>query len=153
MIKKIAFIIVSALLFVQCTEEKDPYLISNDSVGNLTIGMKIKQLDSIFANDSIVRLNPNQNEATTIGEVEIYEKGGEKLMLISPRDNYDPEALIANFQFYNPRYKTVKGLNINSTFKDIKDNYEIANIETTISTVVVFLKDSDIKRFMVACSP
>ena len=27
---------------------------------------------------------------------------------------------------------------------DIKENYEIANIETTLSTVVIFLKDSDI---------
>ena len=144
MINKIAFIVLSTLLFVQCAEEKDPYLISNNSVGNLTIGMKIKQIDSIFANDSIVRLNPRQNEVSTQGEVEIYEKGGKILMLISPRDNYDPEALIANFQFYDTRYKTVKGLNSGSTFKDIKDNYEIANIETTISTVVVFLKDSDI---------
>ena len=144
MIKKIAFIVFSTLLFVQCEEEKDHYLISKNSVGNLTIGMKIKQVDSIFANDSIVRLNPSQNESSTTGEVEIYEKGGKKLMLISPRDIYDAEALIANFQFYDPRYKTIKGLNSGSTFKDIKDNYEIANIETTISTVVIFLKDSDI---------
>jgi len=142
MIKKIAFIVFATLLFVQCAEDKDPYLISNTSVGNLTIGMKIKQVDSIFANDSIVRLNPRQNESSTIGEVEIYEKGGKKLMLISPRDYYDPEALIANFQFYDARYKTTKGLNSRSTFKYIKDNYEITNIETTLSTVVVFLKDS-----------
>ena len=144
MIKKIAFIVFSTLLFVQCAEEKDPYLISNNSVGNLTIGMKIKQVDSIFANDSIVRLNPSQNESSTTGEVEIYEKGGKKLMLISPRGNNNPDALISNFQFFDTRYKTLKGLNSGSTFKDIKDNYEIANIETTISTVVIFLKDSDI---------
>lgn len=144
MIKKIAFIVLSILLFVQCEEEKDPYLISNNSVGNLTIGMKIKQVDSIFANDSIVRLNPSQNESSTTGEVEIYEKGGKKLMLISPRDNNNPDALISNFQFFDTQYKTIKGLNSGSTFKDIKANYEIANIETTLSTIVIFLKDSDV---------
>ena len=144
MFKKIIFIVLATFLFVQCAEEKDPYLISNTSVGELTIGMKIKQVDSIFAQDSIVKLYSRNDEFSTQGEVEIYEKGGNRLMLISPRGNNDPDALISNFQFYDPRYKTDKGLNLNSTFKDVKANYEIANIETTLSTVVVFLKDSDI---------
>ena len=65
-------------------------------------------------------------------------------MLISPRGTNDPDAFISNFQFYDPRYKTDKGLNLNSTFKDVKANYKITNIETTLSTVVLFLKDSDI---------
>lgn len=144
MIKNIFFVIIATLLFIQCAEEKDSYLISDKSVGELTIGMKIKQVDSIFAQDSIVKLHSRNDEFSTQGEVEIYEKGGNKLMLISPRGNNDPEALISNFQFYDPRYKTDKGLNLNSTFKDVKANYKIANIETTLSTVVVFLEDSDI---------
>ncbi len=144
-IKKIIVLsALSMLLFVQCAEEKDPFLISNNAVGNLSLGMKIKQVDSIFAMDSIVRLSPRQDELSTIGEVEIYEKGGKKLLLISPKDSYNPNALIANFQFFDSRYKTDKGLNIGSTFKDIKDNYKIANIETTISTVVVFLENNDV---------
>lgn len=144
MIKKIFFIGIAAFLFVQCAKEKDPFLISNTSVGELTIGMKIKQVDSIFAKDSIVKLYARNNAFPTQGEVEIFEKGGAKLMLISPRGTNDPDAFISNFQFYDPRYKTDKGLNLNSTFKDLKANYEITNIETTLSTVVLFLKDSDI---------
>ena len=144
MIKKIFFTGLMVFLFVQCAKEKDPFLISNKAVGNLTIGMKIKQVDSIFAMDSIVRLSPRQNQSSSFGELEIYEKSGKKLLLISPLNNYDPDALIENFQFFDDRYKTVKGLNINSTFKDIKENYEIANIETTLSTVLIFLKDSDL---------
>lgn len=144
MIKKILFVALVTLLFVQCAEEKDLYLISNNSVGALNIGMKIKQVDSIFAQDSIVKLYSRNDEFSTQGEVEIYEKGGKKLILISPRGNNDPDALIANFQFFDERYKTDKGLNIKSTFKDVKANYKIANIETTISTVVVFLEDSDL---------
>jgi hypothetical protein len=144
MIKKIFLTGLVIFLFVQCTKERNPFLISNKVVGNLTIGMKIKQVDSIFAMDSIVRLSPRQNQSSSFGELEIYEKSGKKLLLISPENNYDPDALIENFQFFDDRYKTVKGLNINSTFKDIKENYEIANIETTLSTVLIFLKDSDL---------
>ena len=144
MIKKIFLTGLVIFLFVQCTKERNPFLISNKAVGNLTIGMKIKQVDSIFAMDSIVRLSPRQNQSSSFGELEIYEKSGKKLLLISPENNYDPDALIENFQFFDDRYKTVKGLNINSTFKDIKENYEIANIETTLSTVLIILKDSDL---------
>ncbi len=144
MIKKIFLTGLVIFLFVQCAKERNPFLISNKAVGDLTIGMKIKQVDSIFAMDSIVRLSPRQNQSSSFGELEIYEKSGKKLLLISPLNNYDPDALIENFQFFDDRYKTVKGLNINSTFKDIKENYEIANIETTLSTVLIFLKDSDL---------
>jgi len=65
-------------------------------------------------------------------------------MLISPKEYNNPEALISSFQFFDTRYRTDKGLNAGSTFKDIKDNYKIKNIETTISTVVIFLEDSDV---------
>jgi hypothetical protein len=144
MLKKIIAIVSVTLLFIQCKEEINPFLISNDSVGALTRGMTIKEIDSIFAQDSIVKLYAQNEELPTQGEVEIYKKNGTKLVSISPVTNNDPDALISNFQFFDPSYKTDKGLNLSSTFKDIKANYKISNIETTISTVVIFLEDSDL---------
>jgi len=144
MLKKIIAIISVTLLFIECKEEINPFLISNDSVGALTRGMTIKEIDSIFAQDSIVKLYAQNEELPTQGEVEIYEKNGTKLVSISPVTNNDPDALISNFQFFDPRYKTDKGLNLSSTFKDIKANYKISNIETTISTVVIFIEDNDL---------
>ena len=144
MLKKIIAIVSVTLIFIQCKEEINPFLISNDSVGALTRGMTIKEIDSIFAQDSIVKLYAQNEELPTQGEVEIYEKNGTKLVSISPVTNNDPDALISNFQFFDPRYKTDKGLNLSSTFKDIKANYKISNIETTISTVVIFLEDNDL---------
>lgn len=144
MLKKIIAIVSVTLLFIQCKEEINPFLISNDSVGALTRGMTIKEIDSIFAQDSIVKLYAQNEELPAQGEVEIYDKNGTKLVSISPVTNNDPDALISNFQFFDPRYKTDKGLNLSSTFKDIKANYKILNIETTISTVVIFLEDNDL---------
>ena len=144
MLKKIIAIVSVTLIFIQCKEEINPFLISNDSVGALTRGMTIKEIDSIFAQDSIVKLYAQNEELPTQGEVEIYKKNGTKLVSISPVTNNDPDALISNFQFFDPRYKTDKGLNLSSTFKDIKANYKILNIETTISTVVLFLEDNDL---------
>ena len=144
MLKKIIALVSVTLLFIQCKEEINPFLISNDSVGALTRGMTIKEIDSIFAQDSIVKLYAQNEELPTQGEVEIYDKNGTKLVSISPVTNNDPDALISNFQFFDPSYKTDKGLNLSSTFKDIKANYKISNIETTISTVVIFLEDNDL---------
>lgn len=136
--------IVSSFLFAQCGEDKDPFLIENGTIGNLTSEMMMKQVDSIFAQDSIVKLNPIKDALGTQGEVEIYEKGGAKLLLLSPRVETDPESEIMNIQVFDERYKTGNGLSVASTFKDVKDNYTISNIETTFNAIVVFLEGSDV---------
>ena len=132
------------LFFTQCKKETDSFLITNERVGKLTKEAKMEQLDSIFALDSIVKLNPIKNTIGTQGEVEIYDKNGNKLMLVSPQDEYSPKSKITNIQVFDKRFKTEKGLTPKSTFKDIKNNYEIETIETTINSVVVFLKNTDI---------
>ena len=135
---------IISILFIQCGTETDPFLIQKGAVGNLSHKTAMKQIDSIFSNDSIVKLNPIKNVIGTQGEVEVYEKGGAKLMLLSPDDESDPESMITHIQIFDNRYKTIKGLNSESTFKEVKDNYIISDIETTISSVVVFLEDSEI---------
>ena len=39
------------------------------------------------------------------------------------------------------KFKTKKGLTINSTFADIQNNYKISNIQNTLRNVVVFVND------------
>jgi hypothetical protein len=133
-----------ALLFVQCGDDQDPFLISQGRVGHVSQTTQMRQIDSLFANDSIVRLNPVKNALGTQGEVEIYEKGGELLLLLQPEREDDPNSTISTIHVYDSRYQTEKGLNTTSTFKDVKENYTIADIETTISSVVLFLEDSDV---------
>ncbi|HBL80834.1 MAG: hypothetical protein CL524_13450 [Aequorivita sp.] len=142
--KTLLIIGIVSLSFVQCGKDSDPFLIKNGSVGNLNKEIKMKQIDSIFAEDSIVKINSSPNALETQGEVEIYEKGGKQLLLLSPNDENDPNSTITNIQVFDSRYKTEKGLTTASTFKDVKANYTIDNIETTINAVVVFLKDSDV---------
>jgi hypothetical protein len=143
--KKIFFAgFIMSLLFVQCSKDTDPFLISDGSIGNLEKTVRMKQIDSIFAQDSIVKLNPIENALGTQGEVEIYDQDGKLLLLITPEDDIDPEARISNIQVFDERYKTDLGLNPKSTFKEIKDNYTIAGIDNAINSVVVYIKDSDI---------
>ncbi|MBT8255594.1 MAG: hypothetical protein KJO23_03560 [Bacteroidia bacterium] len=143
--KNTLFIVVLiSLLFLQCKEEKDPFLIQSGAVGELTKDARMKQVDSIFASDSIVPLSSIQNALGTQGEVEIYDKAGSKLLLLSPENESDPDSHITNIQVFDDRFRTDKGLSPSGSFADVKANYEIASIENTINSVVVFLKDSDV---------
>ncbi|HLW31058.1 MAG TPA: hypothetical protein VKX40_02270 [Aequorivita sp.] len=137
-------IIFTIMVFVGCGKNSDPFLIKDGSIGNLTHGIKMKQLDSIYANDSIVKINSSPNALETQGEVEIYEKGGQKLLLLSPEDETDPNATITDILIFDSRYKTEKGLNRTSLFKDFKENYKIGSIQRILNGVMVFLDDSDI---------
>ncbi|MDC7999487.1 hypothetical protein POV26_00395 [Aequorivita todarodis] len=142
--KTLILIGIVSLAFVQCGKDSDPFLIKNGSIGNLTSEMKVKQIDSIFAADSIVKINSSPNALETQGEVEIYEKGGKKLLLLSPKDEADPNSTITDILVFDPRYKTEKGLNSASKFKDFKANHAVANVQRILRGVMVFLKDSDI---------
>ena len=136
--------VLTTILFASCDSNKDPFAIGEGSIGNLDKTIQMRQVDSIFAEDSIVKLNPVKNAIGTQGEVEIYDTDGNKLLLLSPEDENDPNATVTNVQVFDSRYKTEKGLTSGSTFKDVKANYTISNIESTINSVVVFLKDSEI---------
>ena len=136
--------IFSSLLFIQCAEKKDPFLISSEGVGHITPETMIQEIDSLFTQDSIVRLSPIEEAIGTQGDVEIYEKGGKKLLLISPASEKDPESPVANIQLFDERFTTDKGLNVNSTFKVVKDNYTVSNIERIYRAVVVFLEETDV---------
>ncbi len=142
--KNLLIVALLGILFTQCGKGEDPFAIGEGVVGKLTQVVQMRQIDSIFANDSIVKLNPIEDALGTQGEVEIYEKGGKKLLLISPEDEKDPNSVISNIQVFDARYKTEKGLTSASTFADVKANYEIAGVENAINAVVVFLKNSDI---------
>ena len=143
--KKLLFIaLVTPFLFISCKKESNDFLISSNAVGKITPQTKIKQLDSIFTNDSIVKTQSSPNAIETQGDVEVYEKGGKRLLLISPKTDLDPNAYISDIIVYDARFHTENGLNSNSKFKDFKDNYEIAGIERILNGALVFLKDSDI---------
>jgi|TARA_R110000850_G_scaffold241496_1_gene366119 hypothetical protein len=135
---------VASFIFTSCSEEKDPFLITSTHVGHLTKETRIKQLDSIFEQDSIVKTGADSNFLSGDDQIEIYEKGGAKLLLLSPKSNNNPEATISNVQIFDERYKTDKGLHLNSTFKDLKDNYTITSILNTMNSVVISLAETDL---------
>ncbi|GGX21335.1 hypothetical protein [Aquimarina muelleri] len=141
MIKIISRVLFVSLFIVSCQKEKqqNPFEITKNRIGLLTNEIKIKQLDSIFAKDSVVRIATNDKYLNNKNEIEVFEKGGAKLLILEPNNEGDSTSTIENIQIIDPRYKTASGLSSNSTFKDIKDHYEISKINNTLSTAVIFI--------------
>lgn len=143
--KKTIFTLFTAgFLLASCSKSTDPFLITSTQVGPLTKEIKVKQLDSLFVQDSIVKIFAEDNPMATYDQIEIFEKGGDQLMILSVKKNNNPESKISNIQIVDERYKTDKGLNLSSTFKDVKEKYSISSVANTMRSLVVSLEDTDV---------
>jgi hypothetical protein len=74
-------------------------------------------------------------------DIEIFEKGGKKLLTLEPTIVEDSTAVIKSVQIMDSRYKTDKNITTLSTFKDINANYKISKISNLINSVVIFVDD------------
>jgi len=132
-----------ALLTFSCAKKDNSFLISKGAIGPLKNTNNASQLDSIFAADSVVTRSSKQDIVYVGGDsFLIYEKGGKHLFSATPSSK-DTLKLIETIRIIDPRYKTDKGLGIESTFKDLRDNYTISSIQNGINSVVVFVNEID----------
>lgn len=136
--------LIAALTLVSCKKEQDPFLISKGQIGNLTKDITVKQLDSVFAMDSIVKTANDEGQIVAGGDVEVYDKAGSLLMILTPESPKADTNKIQTIRIIDPRFKTEKGLSVDGTYKAIKDNYVINDIFSTMSSVVVNLQDSEV---------
>ncbi|TLP82116.1 hypothetical protein [Maribacter sp. ACAM166] len=136
-------LILSSCLFYNCESVKtNDFQISGDQVGRLSKQSLARDIDLIFEKDSVVQDTVKLHFGSGASKIMIFEKGGELLLTLTP--NTDSIATIQNVQINDGRFITEKGITKNCTFKDIKENYSIKKIITSLNNVVVLLKDSDL---------
>ncbi len=138
------FLVFALILFIcsSCNKEQDPFQIGKHHVGLLTDSTQVKELKSIYTKDSLV--NYNGNEFTgIINDIDVFEKGGAKLLSISPRKLSDSTSFVQSVRIFDPRFKTDKNISIESTFKEIAKNYKITRIDNLINTVVISVNELD----------
>ncbi|WP_417200050.1 hypothetical protein [Bizionia sp.] len=139
--KIILSLIIVTALFTSCTKEQDPFLIGNQNIGMLTDSTKVADLEMIFPNDSIVKLSNTEAYMKDYSDIQIYDKAGNTLLVLSPVTTTDPKATISTVKVIDSRYKTEKGITTKSTFGDIQKQYKISSIQNTIKNVVVFVNE------------
>lgn len=141
-LKKIFMVIVPIALLLAACQKDEEFVIRNGQVGKITKDTKIKQLDSLFPNDSIVNLFAASN-VNIPGVIQIYQKGGKKLLEITPSKYTEDGQNISYIEVLDERYKTEKGLSCKSTFKDFEKKYVISSIENMINNVMVSFQGYD----------
>ncbi|MBL87041.1 MAG: hypothetical protein CMO82_10330 [Winogradskyella sp.] len=142
--KNIFFAIIIASFFItSCSTDKpvDPFLVKKYNIGLLTDSTTVRELDTIFKNDSIVRYVSGDEFAGSINVIEIFDKSGKKLLDLYPKEALDSTSVISNVRINDERYRTEKDISILSTFKDIKDNYRISKIDNLINTVKISINE------------
>jgi hypothetical protein len=136
-------LIFSCLLATQCEKEKDPnFLISSNHIGKLEKESLARDLELIYAEDSLVMDTVKLNYGSGASKIKIFEKGGKHLLTLTP--NLDSIPTVQNVLIKDPRFTTANGITIKSTFKDLKEKYKIKKIITSINNVVILLKENDI---------
>ena len=141
--KKIVFVIGICIstLVVSCKKDTT-FLITNDSVGKLHKTDLVKDLETIFEKDSVVSDSFEENKELRSLRIKIYEKNGPLLLTLTP--NKDSVQTVENIRIEDPRYLSDKGVGLNNTFKDIKDNYDIAKIITSMNNIVITVRKSNL---------
>jgi len=135
------FGILGLVFLYSCAEKDTTFLISDEKVGKLDKISLVRDLDLIFEGDSLVK---DSMRSRTGGpkKIKIFEKGGKHLLTITPSSDSIPT--IENLKIEDSRFKTDGGIGLESTFKDILSQYEIMKIVTTLNSVVIFPKRSNL---------
>lgn len=139
--KSFLSLILCSLLLSSCGKEQDPFQVNKNHVGLLTDSTQVKDLETIFSKDSIVKNKEGDTFSLNVSDIEIFETGGEKLLILTPIRRRDSTSTIKSIQIMDARYKTDKGVSKLSTFKDISSKYKISRIDNLISSIVIFVND------------
>lgn len=138
------FAFVLLLLIVSCSNDSK-FKIAKGQVGNLTKDTTIKELTSLFKNDSIVKNlsegAQGDNYFQDDDEYFIFEKGGKLLLTVIPKEQLDSTSTIKSIEIHDGRFKTETGLSLVSNFSEINANNNINRIESSFSSATLFIDD------------
>ena len=141
MYKSIFSLLAISILFTGCNKEQNPFQISTQHIGLLTDSTQVKDLKNIYPNDSIVKFIGGDEFTGNINDVEIYAKGGSKLLTLTPRQALDSTSYIKEVQIIDSRFKTDKNISTLSTFKDISNNYKVSRISNSINSIIIAVNE------------
>jgi hypothetical protein len=139
--KKLIFIFY--LICFGCTTNSD-FIIKKGEVGKINSNTIVKEIDSLFANDSIVK-RIGEGDYMFEGEDKylIFDSSKNHLLTLIPKQQHDLNEKIETVQVFSEKFKTSKGINIKSSFGDINKKHKISSIQNTIDNIVIFVDEID----------
>jgi len=139
--KIILSLLILTITFTSCKKEQDPFSIGKHHVGLLTDSTQVKDIAAVFSKDSVITSNDAGMFMASNNDIDIYEKGGKKLLTLTPVKANDSTSYIRSVRVFDPRYRTDKNVTVLSTFKDVSNNYKISKIDNMLGAVIVYVKE------------
>lgn len=140
----ILYTLVIALILIGCSDH-NKFVIEKGKVGDITTETSIKDLQTIFAKDSIVSTLSEgalgDDYFQDDDKYKIFEKGGKHILTIVPKEQLDSTSTIKSVEIHDSRYHTKNNININSSFSDINANNSKIRVESTLRSVTLFLDE------------
>lgn len=134
------FSILFFVLFSSCNSSTSDTLIAKNQLGLIKPSTKVDELSSVLEKDSVTEFDIKSRFNKT-KEIKVYNKAGDVSLIIEPSYLNDTIVTINEIQILDPKYKTKKGLNIESNFKTIYENYKIDNIQNSINSVILSIDE------------
>lgn len=135
--KNLFLTLIIVLIVASCAKKQDPFLIEKHNIGFLTDSTQVKEIESVFTNDSVVKFVGGDEFTGNINNIDIYDKSGNHLLVLTPNEALDSTAVVSNIRIMDSRYKTAKKITTLSTFKDIQAAYKINRIDNLINSINV----------------
>jgi len=134
--------ILTVVFLVGCSEKDTNFLISDEKIGKLDKISLVRDLELIYEADSIVKDTLSSRVGGSAKKIKVYEKGGKHLLTLTPTSDSIPT--VENISIEDPRFQTESGIGLQSTFKEVQNQYEIKKIVTTLNSIVIFPKGSNL---------
>ena len=136
--KHYLFLAILLGLFVACDKTTDPFLITTNSAGLLTDSTMIRELKTVFINDSLSRFIGGDEFTGNTNTISVYEKeSGALLLELDPNTALDSLSTIRTVRIMDPRFKNQDGINTLSTFGDLNSNYRISSVQNTLRSLII----------------
>lgn len=135
--------LLTIIVFASCNN-KDKFLIEKGKVGLIHSKTTLSEAKELFKKDSISSYLKGSiiDDEYFQGEdkYQIFEKGGNHLLTIIPKDSKDSLSLIKSIEIHDKRFVTKNGINLSSNFSQINANYSL-RVESTLLSVTLFLDE------------
>ena len=125
-----------------CSQKEDKFVIANKQVGKITDSTRVKDLKTLFKNDSIIKKTEGEGAFEPYDEYLIYDKKQNKAILtVIPVKAGDENSKIRQVEILDNKFHTNKGINLKSTFGELKKMHKIGKIDKSFKYIVVFIDD------------
>jgi len=140
--------ILGLFLVITSCQKDTRFLIAKNKLGNLNHTSKVYQIDSLLANDSVVKTNARNAFGGTltsvVEDIKVYDTSEKQILNIKPFGSMDTLSKIRSIRVLTEKYKTKNGIGLGSTYKDLKTFYDVNSIQSLANSFIITLKDINV---------